>query len=231
MATNGCENCHDPHGAEGNSRILNFQNEENNCLICHNSNVAGTNIQAMLNKPYSHDVYNYNQIHDPEENAVVQTKHVECQDCHNPHACNNTTATAPESNGFVEGIRGVNLNGTEVNPIQFEYELCYRCHTDSPNKPGSASTRQIEQNNVRLEYDLNNPSFHPIAGQGKNTNVPSLISPYTTSSLIYCTDCHASDGSSSPVGPHGSIYPHILKYQYETDGIIRPHPRYQKSIT
>ena len=34
--------------------------------------------------------------------------------------------------------------------------------------------------------------------------------------MIYCSDCHSSNGSSVPAGPHGSIYPNLLKYQYET---------------
>ena len=74
----------------------------------------------------------------------------------------------------------------------------------------------ISQNNVRLEFDPTNPSYHPIEAPGKNTDVPSLIAPLTESSMIYCTDCHASNGTGSPAGPHGSIYPHLLKYNYTT---------------
>ena len=33
--------------------------------------------------------------------------------------------------------------------------------------------------------------------------------------MIYCTDCHASNGQGSPAGPHGSMYPQILKYNYD----------------
>ena len=62
---------------------------------------------------------------------------------------------------------------------------------------------------------MSGPSYHPVVGAGKNANSPSLISPYTISSVIYCTDCHASNGAGSPAGPHGSIYPAILKYRYE----------------
>ena len=65
-----------------------------------------------------------------------------------------------------------------------------------------------------MEFDPGNYSYHPVAAIGKNNNVPSLISPLTTTSMIYCSDCHASDGANSPVGPHGSIYPQILKSNY-----------------
>lgn len=215
VSENACENCHNPHNAEGHDRLMNYYVEESNCLSCHNGNVASKNIENQLSKTYTHNIYSYNQIHDPNESNLVQTKHVECVDCHNPHSSRNTSATAPNANGFIAGVKGVDSNGNSVNPVQFEYELCYRCHADSPDKPGSPVSRNIEQNNVRLEFDQSNPSFHPVEGPGKNSNVPSLISPLNVTSVIYCTDCHASDGSA-PEGPHGSIFPHILKYRYQT---------------
>jgi len=216
VAENACESCHSPHTASGHVRLMNFTIEEDNCYVCHTGNVATENIQAQIDKPYSHEVFSYSGIHDPEEPNIVQTKHVECADCHNPHAVNNQVANPPNANGNIIGVKGVNTDGIGVNNIQYEFELCYSCHADSPDKPASPTSRQIEQNNVRLEFDLSNPSFHPVEGQGQNNNVPSLIPPLTESSLVYCTSCHASDGTNSPSGPHGSIYPSILKFNYET---------------
>ncbi len=216
VSENGCENCHDPHTAGGHPRLMNFSVEESNCLECHNGNVAAQNVEIQLSKPYIHNVYLYSGVHDPEENNIVQNRHVECEDCHNPHAARNSAAVAPNANGFIEGVKGVNAAGNSVDPIQYEYEVCFRCHADSPDKPGSPTSRQIQQDNVRLEFDLANPSYHPVEGPGKNTSCPSLISPLTESSVIYCTACHASDESSGPAGPHGSVYPHIMKFEYET---------------
>lgn len=216
VTENACENCHNPHNADGKKRLMNYQQEENNCLICHNGNVAEKNIEVQFTKLYKHNVAGYLQVHDPEEPNVVQTRHVECEDCHNPHASNNQPAAPPDISGKLAGVKGVNTNGSDVNPSQYEYEICYRCHADSPDKPASPTIRQIEQNNVRYEFDPSNPSFHPVESIGVNPNVPSLIPPYTTASLIYCSDCHASDGSNSPGGTHGSIYPQILKLQYLT---------------
>ncbi|MFQ6609777.1 MAG: cytochrome c3 family protein [Fidelibacterota bacterium] len=213
---NACENCHNPHNAEGEEWLMNNVVEENNCIVCHSGNVATKNIETEINKTYSHDVMGYYQIHDPAEDAVVAVQHVECRDCHNPHAANNDVASAPDANGYIKGVRGVDQNGNEVDPIQYEYELCYRCHADSPNKPISQTTRQIEQNNVRLEFASTNPSFHPVTVVGQNNDVPSLIAPLSESSILYCTACHASNGSGAPNGPHGSIYPSLLKYNYET---------------
>ncbi|MCB2219974.1 MAG: hypothetical protein KQI35_06220 [Bacteroidetes bacterium] len=216
VAENACENCHNPHNAGLDQRLMNYQAEESNCLNCHNSNVAVENILVQLNKPYSHNVYGYNLVHDASEDELVLTQHVECEDCHNPHAARNLAANAPFVSGFLEGVKGINQNGGPVNPAQYEYELCYRCHADSPDKPASPTSRQIEQNNVRFEFDLSNPSYHPVVGVGKNPDCPSLISPLTESSIIYCSHCHASDGTNSPAGPHGSMYPQILKFNYTT---------------
>ncbi|MCF6364770.1 MAG: hypothetical protein L3J35_01065 [Bacteroidales bacterium] len=216
VAENACENCHNTHTAGGNERLMKYQKEESNCLDCHNGNVASQNIQIQINKPYSHNVYAYNRDHDPNEDALTLNMHVECEDCHNPHGSDNSPGKAPFVKGFNKGTVGVNQDGNKVNPVQFEYEICYRCHADSPNKSASSITRQIEQNNVRLEFNSLNPSFHPVTGTGVNPDVPSLVAPYSESSIIYCTDCHASNGKSSAAGPHGSIYPHILKYNYST---------------
>jgi predicted CXXCH cytochrome family protein len=216
VAQNGCENCHNPHSAGGKLRLMDFLPEENNCNDCHNGNVASKNILAQTTKTYRHNMANYNGIHDPTENALVAVNHVECVDCHNAHASNTSTATAPNVNGSNIQVKGINQSGNPVNPALYEYEICYRCHTSTPGMATSQINRQISQNNVRLEFATTNPSYHAVVGAGINPNVPSLIAPWTTTSKMYCSDCHASDGTGAPAGPHGSIYPHILKLQYLT---------------
>jgi predicted CXXCH cytochrome family protein len=218
---NGCENCHNTHSAEGHDQLMKYRVEENNCLDCHNGNVSDKNIQAQLNKAYGHNVYATMGLHDANEDPLVFKMHAECADCHNPHAVNDHLADAPYINGSNIGVKGINQYGIKVDEVQYEYEICFRCHSDSPNKSGSNFTRQIEQNNTRLEFETGNPSFHPVVGIGTNSNVPSLIHPYSVSSMIYCTDCHSSNGKNSPRGPHGSIYPHILKFNYSTGDNIR----------
>lgn len=216
VSENGCENCHTPHNANSESYLLKSKTEENTCLICHNKNVASKNIQEQITKPYSHNVYAYYQTHEPNENALINNKHVECQDCHNPHASADFKSKAPFIKGANTGVKGIDLSGNEVNSAQYEYEICFKCHGDSPNKNNGSISRQIEQTNVRLEFSPSNPSYHPIAEAGKNPNVSGLLFPLNESSIIYCTSCHASNGESSPAGPHGSIYPNILKYNYST---------------
>jgi len=95
-----------------------------------------------------------------------------------PHAVTNVAASAPNVKGYSANVIGINQAGSPVNPVSYQYEICYRCHADSPNKPAPAIPRQIVQNNVRLEFDLNNPSFHPVVGPGKSSNVPGFDSAY-----------------------------------------------------
>ena len=220
VAANACENCHRPHTAGGKKWLLNTAAEENNCYSCHDGNVAATNIQAELTKISVHPVAANTGVHDVAEPAIVQTRHVECPDCHNPHASNASTGTLP---GSLTGVRGVSAAGTEVKPATIEYQICFRCHADSPGKPAPSVTRQIAQNNTRIEFDIGNPSFHPVEGPGKSTKVPSLIAPWTTASIVKCGDCHNNNagpgaGGTGPKGPHGSTNPKLLERPYALTG-------------
>lgn len=224
VAQNACESCHNNHNAGSNVMLLKYQAEESNCLDCHSGNVSKINIGSQFNKAYKHDMTKYTNIHVANEPAEVANMHVECVDCHNPHASKNQIASAPYVNGFLTGVLGVNQSGVAVNPAKNSYEVCYRCHSGNTGSPSSATHRVIPQNNVRLEFAPGNPSYHSVASIGVNNDVPSLISPWTTSSRMYCTDCHSSDGAGSPAGPHGSIYPHILKFQYITTDNVTETP-------
>ncbi len=215
VADNACENCHNTHTAGGQHRLMNYQNEEDNCLNCHNGNVAGKNVQAQFTKQYKHNVYGYEGIHDPTEPATVNVKHVECEDCHNPHATNAATASAPNVNGALTGVRGVDINGSPVAQAAYQYQVCFRCHADN-NVVQPYTPRYRGTGNLRLDFSTNNVSYHPVEAAGQSMSVSSLVAPYTTSSKVYCTDCHASDGAGSPAGPHGSSNIAILKYAYDT---------------
>lgn len=212
VADNGCRNCHLPHGA-GGPRLLRHELEERTCEACHNGNVATRDVMADINQLSSHRVSDTTLVHDPVENAVVESRHVECADCHDPHGIG-TAASGP-------GVRGVSVNGAEISPATRYYEVCLRCHGDSPDLPPARTPRQHEQSNVRLEIQPTNPSFHPVASVGRSNDVPSLIEPWTTESLIECIDCHNSNaapraGGSGAEGPHGSAFSPILVRNYST---------------
>jgi hypothetical protein len=140
--------------------------------------------------------------------------------CHNPHAANSQAATAPQVSGALGGVAGISATGTPIKQIANEYELCFRCHADNTAGRPARVERQFAELNTRLEFAPGAASFHPVETVGKNPNVPSLISPLTTSSLVYCTDCHNSDsgpgaGGTGPKGPHGSAYAPLLERRLE----------------
>jgi len=252
VATNGCESCHVPHSALAEQRGLKAV-EEATCgsggLQCHSSSGVGRNIEAEFAKAYRHPTYSITpSVHDPSESptnaplsipetSAVATRHVECPDCHNPHASNAATATRPKGSGKIAGVWGIDTNNvlklpSGTPPSVNEYEICYKCHGDSANKPqpgggpqGPYPVRVAVQFNMRLMFDPVNPSYHPIEAAGRNTaNVPSLIAPWTTSSIMYCTDCHDNDAGpkaptpgTGPAGPHGSNIKHLLVARYDAD--------------
>jgi predicted CXXCH cytochrome family protein len=216
LADVGCLACHRPHGAGGHQRLLHFAQSEDNCLNCHNGTVATTDIRADLLKVSRHNVFQYHDVHDPRETAAAMPMHVECVDCHNPHAVQHTVTQAPAIPGALQGVSGVTIAGSVTDNARFGYEVCFRCHADNSERPRSAITRQITQTNTRLEFEPSGPSFHPVVAPGVNPNVPSLIPPLTVATLISCTDCHSSDNTSQARGPHGSIYPPLLAARYET---------------
>jgi len=223
VAENACRNCHAPHDADEPVRLLNHIAEEDNCLTCHNGNVASTDIESEILKDFAHRPQDFTRIHDAAEDpASFMPNHVECVDCHNPHRTNSSTSSAPLIAGTQLGVSGITASGLMAEPeASFAYEVCFKCHADNNVKSFVPVTRQHAQINTRLEFDLANPSYHPVEGIGNNPDVPSLISPYTESSVIYCTDCHNSDtnttsGGDGPNGPHGSNYSPILEQNYTT---------------
>jgi len=228
VAENSCFNCHTPHSAPSPQRLLKDV-EEATCLECHDGSVANTNIAAEFNKASRHPIALTTGIHDPSpsvESAVVQSRHVECMDCHNPHAVSSTgSGNLP---GPLNAVRGVDSLGLgEVNPITEVYQLCFRCHAYSPGKAAPPTARVHEQTNVALEFDTGNPSFHPVLGPSVNPNVPSLLLP--PGSIITCIDCHNSNssgtgGGSGPDGPHGSTFPNLLARRYVTADNTRESP-------
>jgi predicted CXXCH cytochrome family protein len=221
VAGNGCENCHDPHGAGGRERLLNDAAEEQNCFACHNGNVAGKNIEADFAKTSVHPVRHTTGVHDPMEKDLVPgdaSRHVECADCHNPHASTDAPPPAPgNAGGALAGVRGVAVSGARVTQVAYEHELCFRCHADTAVGPARVS-RQFPQLDTRREFQGIGAanSFHPVVAAGRNPNVPSLKPPWTTASRMSCGDCHNSDtgsraGGFGANGPHGSSYPPLLE--------------------
>lgn len=196
------------------------------CISCHGPSsdigafdARGAKLKDITKdfaKNYRHPVFEKRGAHSsreilPEIDSVVP-RHVDCADCHSPHF---VTSANPYA-----GLRGKKV-GNLSTPITKEFELCYLCHAESANLP-------LKSTNKKVEFAITNPSFHPVEGEGKNHAVVSLLRPYREKSnspsdisVLKCGDCHSSDDSSAPRGPHGSKYQGLLTDNYLTgDNIV-----------
>lgn len=228
---NACANCHRSHNAGTPERLLTFLGEERNCLVCHSGNVAARNMEPEFRKPSAHDVFAYIGVHDPGENVADSAPHIECVDCHNPHAMQAAEAGGGGLSGALLNVAGVTSDGATVAAIQQESELCYRCHGDYPHTDPIIPRHHAEPS-VRMQFLAANDSFHPVESMGVNPDVPSLMLPYDETSQITCTSCHNNDqgpntGGAGPNGPHGSIFHPLLERRLEmADGFTHGDATY-----
>ena len=215
VADNACGNCHVAHGAGYAPRLLRENFQEDTCLNCHDGSVAAGDILSLITEFSAHTVHLEDSIHDPTEDPDNFAIHIECSDCHNPHKCYSSPASAPLVSGALESVSGVTSTGVGIASATYEYEVCYKCHADNLDRPTAIIPRQITQTNVRLEFDPGAISFHPIETTGRNLDVPSLKAGWTEQNIMYCSDCHNSPtstkaGGAGPDGPHGSEYEGLL---------------------
>lgn len=226
-----CVNCHQPHGwpdaanlSQDYPRLL-VDREENLCYTCHDGSPVTANVRGEFSKTYRHPVTSTSGVHTPEEAVLAVTRHVECMDCHNTHTARQRVnlpgpSTTPRpASGPLTGARGITTTGAVAATAAFEYQVCFRCHSDNTGMPAAPTVRQFPQTNKRLEFAGTYPSFHPVAVVGRNTNVPSLIGGWTATSILACTSCHNNNAGpgnagAGPNGPHGSTNPFLLERAY-----------------
>lgn len=220
----GCGSCHKGHG-KNNTPML---PEQKNlfCFRCHGydkdveetrkkgdltKETKALNLKREFEKPYHHPVEKTGIHRHGEtlpETEAAKERHSECVDCHHQHYVT--------KNNKMAGIEGIDKQRSRIQNIESEYELCFRCHSSSANRPA-------DQTDILEALNPSNPSYHPILAAGKETSVPSLIPPMNNSSTIKCSDCHNNDDPMGPRGPHGSKYKHILIKNFsDTDGLESP---------
>ncbi len=178
--------------------------EEALCFNCHDSNGPSTrDIKTEIQKRSlsggsGHPVDDTTLAgrHTASEATEVTVKHVECYDCHNPHAIKAPTGVKGDGDGGrVKGMRYVDIGGTTRNPAAgdrqpYIFEVCFRCHGNTWNQvfngnvyPTQTTSRPDGRSNKRLEFDPNgtdatygpsqsyNSAYHPVASPGKNTSL------------------------------------------------------------
>lgn len=229
LTEQACSSCHTSHSASTAPRLLRGS-EETLCYACHDAARSNSwevpslaNITTQFSKASRHPVTTASGVHDPgegplnswpapasflPETSTSAPRHVECVDCHNPHSL---LATDPAGgpNATLNNVWGITESGARISPVTHEYQICYKCHGDSANRPAGST-------NKRLEFLSTNPSHHAVAGPATTTSVPSLISPWTVSSRLKCSDCHGSETTTGAQGPHGSTFAPLLKRNFFT---------------
>ncbi len=155
-----CENCHD--GTTENGTIPNIQAEINKRGLIGGSGhpVDDTTLSGR---------------HVVNEAIPITTKHVECYDCHNPHAAKAGTNTPGDGDaGRVKGMKYIDIGGITRDPAAgdrepYIHEVCFKCHGNSYNQvfsgnayPDSTTIRAKSdgatpdsRSNKRLEFDPN----------------------------------------------------------------------------
>lgn len=212
-----CASCHQPHSAPSGPYLLKGKTVSQTCLPCHNGasgTPQGPNIAVVMNKISQHDT---NVRVNLPSNAP---NNIGCSDCHGPHTMQPGTAVAPAISPKLGVVSGINAAGAVVARAQYEYEVCFKCHSNqSVTTPPIA--RQSAQTDKRLQTGTTALSYHPIQSSIRNTDVPSLRTGLSHGTVMYCNDCHNSDlskqaGSTGANGPHGSGQRDLLVSGYVT---------------
>lgn len=255
VSRNGCSSCHTAHGGAKGAALL-VQSSANdtlgldentrNCMTCHDgsSNISPAlpNILAEFNKPGHPLPVNGNTHQTGEKGLLNANRHATCVDCHNPHTSKQADSYSMTTLRPAQtGANGINENDgiTVLQPAQYQYQTCLRCHGNSSGKqvlaqfgylPNFAVTSG-DPENVLFPFGRTASSSHPVMHDRSSVlPQPSLLSNLNNldgktqgrpmGNRILCSDCHNSDdsresGGAGPSGPHGSVYPHILERRYE----------------
>lgn len=177
--------------------------------------------------------------------ADFNQRHAECEDCHNMHAAKTGTHAqgTNAASGALAGVPGVQPTGgtwpdtagatwvekrdptswEKVNSISYEWQLCLKCHSSYTTQPklyswganADAGIEANQQTNMALEFNPNNPGYHAVIGASKTTT-GTFVNGWTNTDQMYCSDCHRSETSTDPAGPHGSNNQYVLLAPWST---------------
>jgi hypothetical protein len=201
---------------------------------------ASRGIATAFTRTYTHPTSTFSGRHEPIEVAAdldSLNRHAECEDCHNPHAARQGThngTTTLVSNALIGtwGVRPTTwpdpaLNRPTNNANVFlpptaytrvddatltEWMICLKCHSNYTTLPSGSR-------NIAAEINPNYPSTHGIVTAGTNTycNSSTMLEPWATTGITWCSDCHRSDIASDPKGPHGSNMSYLLVDSVESN--------------
>ncbi len=213
----GCRSCHRVHFANLDTPLLSIGSEETGCYQCHSTpsdpgNPAAVDVADVFALTYHHPVEQTSGVHEPDEDPFSMVEHVECADCHNPHAARSGSAM-----DAMAGVSGIDAGGLPVDPALDPQEVCYRCHGLAPETVEDVP-RLFGGSSIREQFGTGASSFHPVDRDAAESS-PSLRPEWQMANRIDCMDCHNSPaGGGFASGPHGSSWPFILEREYRVDG-------------
>ncbi len=243
VGNGACNNCHQQHGASAGQLLRNTDSHA--CFDCHaNSSSTSRWARAWVghddSSKFMHPVMAPGHRAGEDLKLSSTPRHSECWDCHNSHATRSGAATQGSLPLSLYGAVGVGIDGNNVAATH-EYEVCFKCHADSMNKPqttvafkdyGYTANRDVEAHNVRL--DFTSPVSHHNVVFDRDTTKSSPAYRHNIlrfdgtpgrsldSGTIACADCHNNDnaaasGGTGANGPHVSKYPHLLERRYDAN--------------
>lgn len=240
-----CAACHRTHTATG-IVLRKMWPEESLCNSCHDGSSTRDNVAVQFSgKTYTHAISATAGNHTMNEGSYnwlpAGSRHVECEDCHNPHAASTGVATTTwgDISATIENVWGVAVanpvtewtaltssNYTRISSITEEYQLCLKCHSSYAydTTPPLTHSGGITETDQAKEFNVNNDSYHWVendltaaSGDTPRTNTADRDMTFTSGSgmdkdtPMTCSDCHASETSSEPRGAHGSDREYLLK--------------------
>jgi hypothetical protein len=198
-------------------------------------------VEQAFGLTYTHPTTSFTGRHKADEVAAdldSTNRHAECGDCHSVHAARQGThdgSSLLASNALL-GTWGVeptswptpdtvpNNANVFTAPSSYtrvedatlkEYQICLKCHSNYTDLPSG-------KRNLAAEINPGYPSTHgiTIANQNSYCNTSTMIEPWASSGLTYCSDCHRSSNASDPEGPHGSNNEHLLVASIVSDDAV-----------
>ncbi len=232
-----CFTCHD---GTGGASAADVAGQYSNGLVLNNNAATRTYYtHDALAKPTSHISSGVNEF------GGVLDRHSECGDCHNPHSLTPDPATQTavgnpwKPSGKLLGMSGVGatnggsgaaplytfFDGSTTAPMQFEYQLCLKCHSGQTVLPDNTGFPQSQWYlDKGIELNPANASTHPVEAAGTNAtakmasnlatgspaNSTYRLWSWTVDSTVRCTNCHTSTiaAGTSPT-KDGDLAPHV----------------------
>ncbi len=242
VAGDACISCHTPHNANGTSRLLRGQNEQD-CIACHNgSNISPMAAYANVFSEYAapkvgHPFPSSTNPHDAAENTLLNNnRHATCVDCHAAHGTEQVGAfpLPPLIRISQKDIAGISASdGVSVlTPSINQYDNCLRCHGTSTGKQvqpifGYFPVRAVSAGdplNLIPQFATSATSSHPVMhARSSSLPQPSLLANMLNldgvtqgramGTQIFCTDCHNSDDNRE-FGGAGPNGPHGSRWTH-----------------